>query len=215
LVAELAEISAVTPYSRAEVRKSAAQLGIDCGKPTQMGTNFVPPDGIHASASHVTEERPIAVRAADVDALEVLAGWRRAQRANYSLDARNPDALLGRGIDVRGGAAAAVLAFLEHCAQFSKLNGKFSTTRTWNFFEGVEKTTAADARTRVAALFEIDEEASLDGLRRSDALLWLALDLKSRSKGVHQQMVGQLEREPEHASRINRIRAAAEERDKE
>jgi hypothetical protein len=108
-----------------------------------------------------------------------------------------------------GGAAVAILSFLELCVEARSEAGRYSATRTWNFFAGVQGTKAPDARTRIAPLFLIDETVSLDMLRRFDALLWLALDVSPRSRGV-EKLIQRLQSEDGQSARIDRLRGTVE-----
>lgn len=145
-------------------------------------------------------------RSAGADDLTILARWRSGVGASYPLDPRNPVALRGRGRDVIGGATAAVLSYLELCATVTATTGQYSAARIWNFFAGVQGTKSPDARTRIAPLFLIDEDTSLDALRRSDALLWLALDVAGRRSEVG-KLVDRLELEKGQADRVSAMRA--------
>lgn len=144
--------------------------------------------------------------AVQTDGLAILARWRKESGPLYAMDPRNPMALRGCGGDVLGGAAAAVLSYLEVCATVTATTGQYSSAKTWNFFAGTQGTKSPDARTKIAPLFLIDDEASLDALSRSDALLWLALDVAGR-RGEVVRLLERLEADPAQASRVSAARA--------
>ena len=141
--------------------------------------------------------------------MQVLMKWAETRGVERPAMLRDQDR--GKGSKVVAGAAVAILSFLELCVEANSVAGRYSSTRTWNFFAGVQGTKAPDARTFIASLLLIDEHACLDMLRRSDALLWLALDVSGRRREVN-GIIERLNSEEGQAERIQRLRKAAGER---
>lgn len=145
----------------------------------------------------------------DADALDTLASWHEARQAHFPADIRELPRLRGKGTRVVGGAAAAVLSFLE----LSVIASGRSTPGIWRFFSGDDSCKDTDtARTRIAPLFLIDAEVSLAALRRSDDLLWLAQDVgknKRRSASVL-RLVTRLKEETGETERLARVRDGGE-----
>jgi hypothetical protein len=207
LIAGLSSVTEKLPYSGAELRWVANQLGLQ----TLPSSRTMPIQGTTAEVSLQDRDATMptlsecTVPSPSIpDAMQVLLAWCEARNAQFPAFMRNHDRLRGKGSKVVGGAAAAVLSFLELCVEAKSNNGQYSATRTWNFFAGVDGTKAPDARTRISPLFLIDENVSVDMLRRSDALLWLALDISSRRSEI-KNLIGRLQKEEGQASRIARL----------
>lgn len=183
----LSDITAKPPYSGADLKRSA-----DKGR-----RPFRPPEPNGEGSLTVIPQN---------NDLQTLVAWCEAREAQFSVDLSERDRLRGKGNKVRGGAAVAILSFLDLCV---KANG-YSATRTWNYFAGVKGTKAPDARTNLAPFFLIDEAASLDMIRHSEPLLWLAIDVSPRRKEVT-ALIDRLRIEEGQATRIDRLRSAGEE----
>lgn len=198
IIRRLRDITSKLPYSARDLEDAGLLDGSQALSPEP------PPPQVAAPAADTTRERS-AISDAVPDDLAVLARW-RSDGVLYALDPRSPRALQGRGRDVRGGAAVAMLSFLEMCATISAPDGRYSLTRTWKFFAGLDESTGDDAGTRIARMFLVDEDATLAALRRSDALLWLAIAVTKR-RGDVGKLLDKLELEPEQRPRIARLRA--------
>lgn len=215
LVAGLSEVSGKIPYSGEEVRHGVRNLGLAATLSSAIELNR------DQSAKNLAEHRNSSVTQQDStledpvlrqDPLQVLQAWYEKRTSQFCASLYEHDQLRGKGREVVGGAAVAILSFLELCVKARSDAGKYSATRTWNFFAGVHSTKAPDARTRIAPLFLIDEEISLDMLRRSDPLLWLALDISSRRREVN-ALIQRLHAEEGQTARIDRLQSALEESD--
>jgi len=171
VVQKLAEVTANPPYSGAELKKAASWARLQDTPSAPLG----PVDAMAPGGGAKGESSPPA----SSDALSVLAGWCEARRVDFPAGVRDKSRLRGEGVTVVGGAAAAILSYLELCAIITADSNGYSSTRTWNFFAGDHRKCPA-ARTRIAHLFMIDDETSLAALRRSEVLLWLARDLAPR-----------------------------------
>ncbi len=227
-IRRLGDVTAKRPYSARDLEAAAAPVSPrkDAGRavagmesaasrtdPSEAGVQpasaaqVAPPGAVDSETQgRVVRGTVDDAAAARTDGLAILAQWRSGAGPSYSIDPRNPVALRGRGGDVLGGVAAAVLSYLEVCATVTATTGQYSSARTWNFFAGTQGTKSPDARTRIAPLFLIDEEASLNALRRSDALLWLALDVAGRRSEVV-KLLGMLEADSAQAGRVSAARA--------
>ena len=215
LVTGLSGITEKLPYSGAELRQCASALRLGSTLPPRIRPTRDSTAEVRSQDRDTTgtarSERAVAPSSQE-DALKVLLAWRETRNAQFSAILRDQDQLRGKGSKVVGGAAVAILSFLELCVKAKSDAGRYSSTRTWNFFAGVQGTKAPDARTHIAPLFLIDEAISLDILRRSDALLWLALDVSSRRREV-KALVERIQSEEGQAARIDRLRSNAEELD--
>jgi len=213
VVAGLPGLTEKLPYSGAELRQSA--LALRLGRPLPPAIRPIIDGGEvrsqHHNAAGTAQTERTALPSPEEDALRVLLTWGEDRSAQFSAILRNQDQLRGKGTKVVGGAAVAILSFLELCVEAKSSAGRYSATRTWNFFAGV-RTKAPNARTRIAPLFLIDKAVSLDMLRRSDALLWLALDVSPR-RGEVKKLVARIQSEEGQPARIERLRSAGEESD--
>jgi hypothetical protein len=198
LIKRLSGITEMLPYSGAELRESAVT-----GELRSQRSYSSDKEQLETASSALAPQK---------DALPVLLAWCEARTAQFSADLRGQDQLRGKGRKVVGGAAIASLSFLELCVEATSNAGRYSATRTWNFFAGVQGTKAPDARTQIAPLFLIDDDVSLDMLRRSNALLWLALDVSPRRKEV-KALVERIQSEEGQAARIDKLRSTGEESD--
>jgi DNA-binding NtrC family response regulator len=210
LIRGLPGITEMLPYSGAELRQSADKLRLGRPLPAPHPSGDVRSQ--HRDEASTAQTERAVPPSPQEDALRLLLAWGEARSAQFSAILRNQDQLRGKGSKVVGGAAVAILSFLELCVEAKSDAGRYSATRTWNFFAGVQGTKAPDARTRIAHLFLIDEAISLDMLRRSDALLWLALDVSSRRSEV-KALVNRIQSEEGQDARIDRLRSTSEESD--
>jgi hypothetical protein len=201
-IRKLGDVTSKRPYSARDLE--SAHVAFAAGNKVRLAVASGKVTASHHDLSDVDDPVSDAL-AARTDSLAILAQWRKETRPLFALDARNPMALRGSGGDVLGGAAAAVLAYLEICVQVTASSG-YSSARTWNFFAGTKGTKSPDARTRIAPLFLIDNQASLAALRRSDPLLWLAVDVAGRRSEVV-KLVETLESDPAQAMRVSEARA--------
>jgi DNA-binding NtrC family response regulator len=204
----LTGITAKPPYSGADLMESARVLGLSkilvtaTGPTPDTSAEVILQKGCQTGTVQLEEPR-----VPERDALQILQTWSEARKAGFSASLRDQDQLRGKGSNVVGGAAVAVLSFLELCIVAQAVGGRYSATRTWNFFAGVHGTKAPDARTSIAPLFLIDEGVSLDMLRCSDALLWLALDVSKRRREVG-GIIERLRAEDGQAARFEIIQKA-------
>jgi DNA-binding NtrC family response regulator len=213
VVTGLSNITEKVPYSGAELRESARALRLGRELSPSIRTSRDPMAGAsfqNQDAMRTVQLESSTFSSRQQDPLQVLQTWYKARSAEFSAILRDQDKLRGKGSIVLGGAAVAILSFLELCVKAKVDAGRYSATRTWNFFAGIQGTKAPDARTRIAPLFLIDEAVSLEMLRTSEALLWLALDVSSR-RGEVQSLIERLQSEKGQAARINHLRG----RDKE
>jgi DNA-binding NtrC family response regulator len=209
LIKRLSGITEMLPYSGAELRESAGKRSLTTPSPDVTGE-------LRSQRSYSSDKEQLETASSALappkNALPVLLAWCKARTAQFSADLREQDQLRGKGRQVVGGAAIATLSFLELCVEATSNAGRYSATRTWNFFAGVQGTKAPDARTQIAPLFLIDDDVSLDMLRRSNALLWLALDVSPRRKEV-KELVDRIQSEEGQAARIDKMRSTGEESD--
>jgi hypothetical protein len=209
LLTGISNTTAKPPYSGADLRDSFRSLGPDspsCSRPAGYTITEMP--ALSGDASGNMRREVTVAPAFQSDTLQVLLGWHETRNTEFPAILRHQAQLRGKGSKVVGGAAVAVLSFLELCTEATSLAGRYSATRTWNFFAGVQGTKAPEARTRIAPLFLIDEAASLDMLRRSDVLLWLALDVSTRRREV-QALVEHIQPEEGQVARIARLQNVA------
>lgn len=200
VIAGLSTITKKPPYSADELRQSAAALRLG-------GLSEAPDTSSSISTIGKIKNECAVAETQKGDVMEVLLRCDESRRALFSPMLSDRDR--GKGRKLRAGAAVALLSFLELCVQAKAEAGRYSTTRTWNFFAGVQSTKAPDARTFIASLFLVDEEVSLDMLRRSDALLWLALDVSKRRREVS-GLVERLRAEDAQAVRFEKVQSGEE-----
>lgn len=203
VIGRLPSFSQKPPYSADEVRRSAALVGL-AGTKMPVLESSVP--GLLGEVPHRLPVEGNTLKPADP--LEVLRAWSQARTVHFHSDLSDRASLRGMGSEVVEGAAAAILSFLDLCAQATHDEDGYSSTRTWNYFAGVAGTKTAEARTRIATLFLISEQVSLDILRSSEAILWLALDVAKRSGHVR-KLVERIELDAEHADRVRQLRVAS------
>jgi hypothetical protein len=174
VIQNVAEVTANPPYSGMEIKKVASWADL----PSAPSTRTCRSGPKMAGAFPAGDASPTGVPGA----LAVLQGWYRAQNVDFPAGIMEKGRLRGKGVTVVGGAAAAILSYLELCAIITADSKGYSATRTWNYFAGTDGTKAPDARTQIAPLFLIDHATTLAALRRSEVLLWLAQDVAQRRK---------------------------------
>lgn len=209
IVAGLSGVTEKLPYSGTELRqrldahpvKSTGRVVSTQERTTEIRSEY-------AVTIETTDPESVKRLKSREDALQILLAWSESRSAQFPAVLRSQDQLRGKGTTVVAGAAVAVLSFLELCLEAKCEAGRYSATRTWNFFAGVHGTKAADARTRLAPLFLLDETVSLDMLRRSDALLWLAVDVAPRRREL-KALLERIRSEEAQRSRIDRLKTTA------
>lgn len=198
-VQRLSDMTGSTPYAEADVRSSLGSgLGSANAKP-QARQSYVPTSQNGGSKIAGPGELQSALP------MTVLEAWLNSGQVPFPAELSDREALKGKGLTVVGGAAAAILSFLEVCADAMRSNNEYSSTRTWNYFAGTKGVKTPRARTQIAALFLIDKNATRLALQRSDSLLWLAADVSSTRRRELQNMVKKLSRQPDQQERFARL----------
>lgn len=135
----------------------------------------------------------------DVGQNVVLAG----QEPNSTeLESINPDPIAGRGV---GKAVRDLLNLKAAALTSSHRRANPSSLDIWRIYSGEKTLKLCDkARTRIANLFLSDTEASIEALKDSDDLLWLAVDcIKRRPTKMINQVLRPLSQQNGQLRRIN------------
>lgn len=197
-VQRLSDLTGSTPYAAADVRASLdSGLGSANAKP-QAPQSYVPTSQNGGSEIAGPGELQSALP------MTVLEAWLNSGQVSFPAELSDREALCGKGLTVVGGAAAAILSFLELCADAMRSNNEYSSTRTWNYFANTNAKTT-DARTQIAALFLIDKHATQSALQRSDSLLWLAADVSGTRRRELRNMVEELFKQSDQRERFTRL----------
>ena len=194
----LSDVTESLPYSAADVEASLGS-GLGSANTPEATQSYVP------TSQNGGSEIAGPGKLQSTPPMAVLAAWRNSDKVSFPAVLSDRENLRGKGLTVVGGAAAAILCFLELCADVTRSNNKYSSTRTWNYFAGVKNVKTADARTHIAALFLIDKRATQSALQRSDSLLWLASDVSSRGRKELREMVKELFKESFQEKRFKKL----------
>ena len=194
LLQGLSEVTEHWPYTSADMDAVIAR----------RSNLVVSMHGIH-EPTEMAEPASNAIAAIEsLDDFSVLQKWRQGGKTNFASPTKQM--LKDRRGTVVAGAAVAVLSYLELCLNETAEDSDYSAIRAWNVFSDKKVSTTDDARTRCAGLFLIDEQVSLEKLRKSDVLLWLAGDIVNGKRSVKlYSMLEILKNEPDQAERLKVI----------